>query len=594
MTLSLDFDILLLLILVAMIYIGFITGATSEFIKLMKVIIPFLIVFYFGGHIARLIFHSSYFNMLINKVSSLNTMPYFNTLIMCVSTIIAFFGSYFVISLIINYIKKKIQTEIVTYKLGKFNNSFGAILSVVRFYILASILIIPFYVLNITNKEDDFTTKLIIENPPVFTRIGHIVNSSEPVLNITNALANFDEIVNINRLREDYKVVTDIKGIITSYEAKTRGVYEDILLEENTIDIGITNPSSNEILIAFLNNPEVFENATSNDQTKNDINDLKTRILPYKGLILWANTKDLSQLSSENESDKDPFIRLFVDEYELIQTTDEKMKNKLAKAYKTAQIYVTIKPWLVMEVGIPEVDITNLLNDDNIKKVIESLDDEFLTQEDSGLIYELKALGNESITSKLPAVEKFVIEYHKTYKKKIEEDIKVDLPFKYKLIIATMQNVDFMDPLERSPLIAMYVVDTIDFLSDSNLELIEDETLYQSIVKILIPLYILKTDKDVLNEAKMNEVLNGFDDSINKIIVTEDFVDELVYAFLTANYTNTETGEEELYVEYLLNSENSKMTLEALELLVNDDLFVDNTLIQESYDLVNTGGDSDV
>ncbi|QVK18811.1 CvpA family protein [Mycoplasmatota bacterium] len=533
-TLGLNFDILFILIMITFIMIGYITGANVELIKLIKIYIPFIVVFYLGGPISRWIYKSGQFKKLIEKVSFINGMAYFNTFIMFLSTFIAFFGTYLIIGLIIKFVQKRIQSEIVTYKLGKFNNKLGGLIAIIRFYVIISILILPFFILGFTSTNQ-FSTNLVLKYPPPYTQIGRLVNSSQPVLNASNSLSTFMEVVDVNKLKEYYNVVTDLETTLDGYEQQV----------DNTCEY---TPGTGQypLLHAYVNDPSQC------------MSEELSSILPYKGLIMWVSEDDVDLSNLTN----DELIEAFNDKYDYIynHTDDISMKSTLEKAHKSSEIYLVVNKWLKETLG-GSYDIANLLNDDNMKTIIDQLVIDHANENTEGLFFELYQLDNDELDQKLVSIGKFVKNYTEIYEP-IMNTMPEQLPFKYKLIASTLKNFNFMPPLERTPLMAMYVIDTFKLLDEANMKLMDDEPIYRTLVKIVIPLYLLKPDENGIMQTytaeDMQDLLTkhcdknvcSIDDAFNKVIITEDFFIELMYAL-----TDDEDGDIQSYLEYLITDQ---------------------------------------
>ncbi len=544
MFISLDFDILFILILIAFLAIGYITGATIELIKLVRIYVPFIVVFFIGGPLSRWVYKLLLLNNVIGKINVLRAIPYFNTFIMLLATIIAFFGAYFIIGLIIRFIKNRLQSEIVTYKLGKFNNQLGAVIAVGRFYIIVSLLVLPFFMLGFTTTKD-FSTNLVLKYPPPFTQVGRLVHSAQPVLTASNSLSTFIEVVDVNKLKEYYRTVSDLPTTLNNYETKV----------QEKCDYSIKS-GKYPFLTAYVNNPTLC--------TDEEL----TGILPYKGFIIWISEDnvDISNLTDE------ALITEFNDNYrEIHDNTDDKaMKEKIIKAHEAADVYVIVDNWLngIIEEG-------SILNDDNMEQVINQLVVDRANKDSEGLFFELGKLNRDEIDQKLKSLETFTYNYTEIYKP-VMDKMSSQLPFKYKLIASTLKNVNFMPSLVRTPLMAMYIIDTIELLAEGNIMLMNNESIYRTLVKIMIPLYIL-TDKEgnskVLTEEGMKEILTkkcantvcSIDDAFDKVIITEDFFIELMYALTEPQ------GEEHSYLEELVNDNMiESKAVDVLEAYFND------------------------
>lgn len=515
MYLTLDFDVIFIMILVAMMIMGYITGATVEIIKLIRIYIPFIVVYYLGGPLSRWVYKLPFIHNSIKKLSFLQNIPYLNTFIMMFCTIVAFVGAYFILGIIIKFIQKKLHQEKVNYKLGKFNHFLGAIIATIRFYVIISLLFLPFYLLDFATK-DDISTNLILKYPPPFTQIGNIVNSAEPVVSATTSVSTFMEVVDINQIKDYYDIVTDLPQTLSNYEQKAE--------TECTLTPG---SGRYPYLTSYLSNPRSCENEELQE------------IIPYRGIIFWINNNDIDITSMS----ADELIEQFNEDFDEIisETTDENFKIKLISANENIKIYLVVNNWLK---SVLSGD--NILSDENIESIILQLKQDFDTKDTAGLFYELYQLNNESLNNKLEVVAKFVIKYQELYGPLMEK-LSVDLPFKYKLIAATLKDVNFLPTLERNPYVAMYIIDTFDFLSVQNIQLLDNESVYETFLRIMLPVYFL-TDENgndkVLTTQEFQDLLEktcagkicSLNQALNNVIVTEDFIIELIYSFVVNDY----------------------------------------------------------
>ena len=506
-------DLMLVFILVTMMMIGYITGATTEFIKLLKLTLPFIFISYFSAPLARFIFNLPVYKSIINRIDFLNDVMYFNTIVMFVATIVGFILAFHIISAMINFLQKRIQTEKFTFKLGKFNHIIGGLLAILRFYVLISLIILPFYILNITNKEKHFMTRFIIENPPSFTRVGHIVNAGEPVVKTINTMTSFLEVVDLRQLKTYYEMVTDIEGTIRSYEQQL------VQLLGNIDD-------PNVLLMEFVEDAERFIEREMDMSVKEQLIAANDAIAPYKGMIIWANELDFNTLSQEE------LLQSFNENFDtiLMMTESLEMKNTLIKAHTSQQVYSNVNTWLI-SIGINTNNLTDLLNDANIEIILNELDEEFRKQHREGIIYNLKQIGSMDLNETLAQAEVFVLNYHREYKK-LMDDIQTDIPFKYKLLAATMHKFNILSLLEQSPVMALFVADTVEFLHREGIFIMNDETIYETIVKIFVPVYLLGVEQPQIDDQRIEEAFVYFDQALKDILLTEVSVLNLIHAFL--------------------------------------------------------------
>jgi hypothetical protein len=530
---------MILLILIAFLVHGFITGTTHELIKLIKLIIPLFIVFYCGGYISRFIFNSFIYKLLTDKLPFLLNINYFNTFFIMIILIFVFAFSYVIITYFVNIIQKHVQTDVFTFKLGKFDHLLGSLVSIIRFYSVMSFMILPFYLLNLTTKNDDFMTKIMIDHPPVFSEIGQAIQVTEPVINSAQAIQNINELFNIDRLKSEKDFVVDIYFSIETYRNELYQLY----VESGATNILVfTEPK--EVLYRFLVNSNLFVEAVEGNY-KQQLIDKSNELAPISGLLLWAN-----ELGELNEQD---VIEDFNQNYQVIisHTQDLEMLEKLSEVYDYALLYFIVNEWFI-QMGIDQLEA-------NLQIIIERLIIEF-DHDKSFIINEIYQLKQPKLTEKLNSIKNYLNNYDLKYRDLIE-NMEIDLEYKYKIIAATLINFDFKKV--NSPLISLAIIDTLEMMNKKGLEIIESETIYQTIVKIMIPVYFIHDQP--FTEVDMTHLITEINQGLNEVYLTEEFVLLLIDGFILSKNEN-----EDLYINDLINS--SKLELSALEILLNSDL----------------------
>lgn len=541
-----DYNIIFGLILITVVIIGYLNGATTELIKVIRLYLPFVVVYFIGGPISRIVYNLNFIKQLFQNVKFMQNLPYRNTIVMLLCSIIIYFVSYIIIRIITSIIKNILIKEVIVIKLGKFNNFLGAIIACTKGYIIISLLVLTFNLLGLTDTQN-FTTKLIRENSPLYTQIDDFLFYREP-LNTKNSLSNFLEVFDTNQLQKKYALVTSLDDTFYNYN--------------NIINNSCSySPTSTQYpyLYAFINNP-----ATCNiEETKN--------IISYQGLIKWVVENNIPIDVLDNET----LIQRFVEDFSSISnnTTDQAMKTKLIEAKEAIEGYLFINNWLKTTLGDKYKQLDDLQNDENLKYIIEQL----LIEKDNkneGLIYNLSTINNHSISSKIEIMKQFLQDYADIY-----EPIMRTLPnymeFKYKLIAATIKKDNYLSALDRSPLISMYIIDTLEIMDKENQD---GESVYQRFIKIMIPLYVLETDSFgnviTFSGADMERFLTqkcsdrtcSINDAFDRSLITDEFFFEIIYALTEKN--NGKSYLEEL-VEIKPGSYKPIMDKEAIDVLAN-------------------------
>src|SRR5690554_1413115 len=294
--LTFSFNIFLLLILIGIIIIGYTTGVISEIKKIINLSVPLIIIYIWGRDITSWIYNSSQFQFINNKLSFIK-IPYFDTVMMLLLVLIIIYIFYMITKMIVKVIDKKFHLEVVKYKLGDFNNYLGILFSIFRFYLIASILIVPFFILGFTSTND-FTTTLITKYPLPFTQLGKGMSEVEPVIEVTKSMQTLQEVIDINYLKAENTVIKDLKNKLDEYE--------DIIKNDSNYHIGSG-------VYPYL------------DDYINDDKKEYSEINKYEGLIIWIN-KEIIDLET---IPYDALLTSFLDNYEEIlnNTQNKSMKS---------------------------------------------------------------------------------------------------------------------------------------------------------------------------------------------------------------------------------------------------------------------------
>lgn len=574
MLLSVDFDLLLVMILLAMFLIGYISGATVEIIKLINLIVPFIVIYFFAGDISRWVFRTKLLQKLLSKFTVLEHIPYFNTFVVFLATFITFLGAYWVLSYMTRGLKKIIVSEVLDYKLGKFNHSAGAILALIRFYVLGSLLVLPFFVLGLTTKEEDHLSRLLLNHPPMFTRAGQIINDAEPMVNAVSSLSSFIEVVDVRETMEEVKA---LETTITEQKEQLTQTIQGMVEQGTIVDVDLSDPM--EVLLTFLKDPTPFFDAAETPELRSSLTMTYNNVKPYEGVVAWAHREDIVNLSHEQK------LISFFENYDYIQdeTSDPSVKDKLNKM-KSFQI---VYEWLTKTVKLNLDPLAQILSDSSIERIMNQL---LLELDQEGLLTKLRSLQQPKLNAQADAIESFVVNYKDHYAPLMKK-IKVELPFLYKLIAATMHEVDLIEHFKRTPFIAMYVIDTIQLLNTANLEL-PDENLYQLLIKIIIPLYLIEEDDNgrtiPMDEKRMEKIITGSYDLIDDLVLTDNFVQELVRALIEATTYEESTKTTIPYLTYLLAE--GMITREALLVLQESAYIQEEDLQVKLTNVINEEG----
>ncbi|NLC95601.1 MAG: CvpA family protein, partial [Bacilli bacterium] len=363
MTINVDFDIIIVAIFVTIFITGFIRGGGIEFLRVAKIVIPFIILYFFGDKITNLLFSSPKIVQFVYYI--LTNVPYRNTIASLSTKILLYIVVYLFLAILLWRLGKYVLDERIEYYFGRYNSILGGIFALIRMYIIISIIIIPFYALNFTNQHDPLT-KFIINHPPRFSRIGILLDKARPTVDKLNEVTSSLKIMDIKSLEKYTRLVYDVKDFVTDTEKEAYDLY-NYLLEEKVIT---EDYNQREFLIYYLNNLTFFQELTLKNKEMHNLNkSLYDKVSTYKQVYIWAYEKHVLEMESEDE-----VIESFINNYNEIaaSTNDELSIEMLTKLKFNVKLYLVLKEWLATSFDISISSTSDLLNDGNIENILDN------------------------------------------------------------------------------------------------------------------------------------------------------------------------------------------------------------------------------
>lgn len=543
MYIHVDFDIILIAIFVTIFITGYIRGAGIELLRVLKVIIPFFVLYFYGDKINQLLFSSH--NVVEFVYQILPDIPYRNTIAYFSTQIIVYVLVYVFLAIFLWRLGKYVLDERIEFWFGRFNSIFGGIFSVIRMYIIVSIIILPFFALNFTNHDDPITN-FILNNPPRFSRIGLLIDKAKPTLDKVNEVSSSLKIMDLKSLENYTILLIDVKEFVLSNEEEAYKIYI-YLKERNSINETFTK---SEFLYYYINNIDIFDNFS--DDSINKINhQLKSTIMEYKSVFIWAYEHEVLKMETKEE-----IINSFIDNYpKIIADTNEKLTIEVLRRIKVnTQVYLIIKEWLSDYYHIEVQDGLDLLNDNYLETVLDSFDlykDQLISLFKEKLEQEYK----DSIIKQVERFARFQEEYIKYYKPKIKlyDELFTDVTFKYKLMFAIMKEkklntVINHELIDKNSLMYLFILDSLNFLNYFS----ADEKIYYEAAQVYIALFLIDIDENTqikkLTFTDFYQHLMIFSQNEDLFKRTKGDINKIIRALLVEN-------EGMSYLEYLLNND---------------------------------------
>lgn len=548
------FDVLICVLFVTVFITGLIRGAGIELLRFLKLIIPFIILYYFGDLMINLLFKTNAINYFVYTV--LPDIPFKSTISSLSTQALLYLIVYLLLSLILWRLGSLVLDERIEYFFGKANAIVGGIFSVLWMYVIISYVIIPLYVVNLTN-EKSFMTNFILNHPFPFSRAGKFIERSKPTLDRMNEMTNAFQVMDLDGFKNYTHFLNDVEAYVIDLEAKANQLYDTLLAEGVELEV-----SREDFLYQAAKNFSWFQSLSVKDQEARGIKDALVKELEiYSPVIQWAYEEKILALETWED-----IVDSFIENYDDIafNTKDPLTLELFAETMTMSQVYRTITNFLYDTMGIEVRTTKDLLKDENLMILLEQYD-----QHEEELIERIEQLPKFSDAHRawfktlVKRFGRFQAKYQTIYKDYIEhyEHLMPDVSLRYKLIFAMMKaerfHRDFFKQLERNPTLYLFILDSISFLDSVEKK---ETDLYYQVGQVYVALFLINgedhenpqtimPDQIFEHLRKHRYLLNEYSD-LNKTI------NKIIHALLIER----ENGS---YVEFLID--NGYLTKEDLK-----------------------------
>lgn len=556
-TLAVNFDLLVLMIIIALMIIGYLSGALIEGIRLFQLVIPFLIITLFGDALSRFILRGAFIQNLFSRYPLFTVIPYMHTFLVILIDVLIFVVIYYLLVIVLLPIRKMVASEIVRFKLGSFNQVFGSILACFRLYILLTLFILPFILMGFTSRDKDVTTRVVLSYTPRFIPTSRLVNQANELNRSVTGYAHLLFVLDLTSLSE---YLEDMERDLSQ---KREALVQLSQKLKPTDDIPFGD--SLALLSHFVTNPDPYFTHAPDGETKEQLMALYDQCVPLKGFIEWSKRHETPSLTKEER------MAAFVQDYDDIrtETSDSALRIKLLAFESKVIVY----QWLTQTLGLTIGDIYQLYHDDTFTLVIDRL----LIELDTGGLFErLKAVQDEEVLYAVQQAERFIHDYK-------ELGVRDDIPHVSTLsplyqMLAEQVIDDDWRTTTRSPLEAMYRIDTLIEINRKPL-FFPDESFFQSLMKVYIPLYAFTYDEGgqviPIDTEEMDRLLKTIERQINRIQLHDVFVRQLGDALVQSQIYDPEQKEFRPYIHYLVDEQ--MVTLDALEYLLSSSYLTESS-----------------
>lgn len=545
MEIHVDFDLILIAIFITIFITGYIRGGGIELLRVLKVVIPFFVLYFYGDAITNLLFSNQKTIDVVYAI--LPDIPFRNTLAALSSQIGVYIIVYLFLAIFLWRLGKFVLDERIEYIFGRFNSILGGIFSVIRTYIIISVFIIPFYALNFTNYSDPLTS-FVLNHPPNFSRLGLLIEKTKPTVDKFNEVSAALKIMDVRSLEKYTLLLDDVQDFVINNEQDAYTIYE-YLKSNGLIDDDYT-PA--EFLYYYVNHSNEFSKMNfPNKKLKDSNENLNHTVDNYAQVFIWAYEKNILEMDST-----DQIIASFIENYPQIaaDTHDKLSVEILSKMKLKTQVYLILKNWLRECYQIEIQSDVNLLNDQNLALIL----DDFLLHKnqliDSINQMDAKDFEKADIIKQIERFSSFQKEYISTYKPKINlyDQILDDVSFKYKLAFAIMKEKKFNQvvdsEMEEDSLMYLFSLDSLDFI---NYFSHEDDQIYYEAGQVYVALFLIdiKPDHQIekITYEKMISNLEKFTANEDLFKRTKPEINEIIKALLVNH-------NEQSYFEFLVEN----------------------------------------
>ncbi len=575
MQISVNFDLILVAIFTTIFITGYIRGGGIELLRVLKVVIPFFVLYFYGDNITNLLFSS---NTIVNFVYTiLPNIPYRNSIASLSTSIGVYIVVYFFLAIFLWRLGKYVLDERIEYMFGRFNSIFGGVFSVIRMYIIISVFIIPFYALNFTNNND-ILTSFILNHPPKFSRFGILLEETKPTIDKFNEVSRSLKIMDIKSLEKYTDLLSDVDVFMEENENESYEIY--LYLQQKDKISG--NYEKDEFLYYYVKHLKYFEEMDFEDLEIKKINeDLLKTASEYEQIFIWAYENKIKDMDSI-----DQVINSFIENYPKIaaNTDDQLTLEVLKKMQLNTQVYLVMKNWLMDSYQIELKSNFDLLNDDNLELIL----NDFSSHKEN-LINEIKKIdAKESekalIIKQVERFSHFQEDYLLNLKPQIElyEPLLDRVSFKYKLVFSIMKeeglNKVVDENVNNDPIMYLLFLDSLSFIDYFN---DDDVDIYYQVGQIYFALFMLdiNTFDKIITYDEIITHINRFTYNEELYKRTSNDINKVLKALLI------ERNDEKSYLEYIVESNYAEGDL--IEKLTNskdiqEALNYENTLLLKS------------
>jgi hypothetical protein len=199
---SFNFDGVLVLLFLAYLVYGYLSGGHKQLRLSINLILPFVILYYLGPAITTYIYlplTETFFFEIVARVMGIARY----TITMITAYLITYIGVFTGIFVLSIYARRHLLNENMRAKLGRKNNYLGAITSLVNGYVLVYFIVLPAFSINLVSDSARLTN-FVLDNPPPFSRIARTAEKAVPIKYLSDKAEAFQELLSVEGIEEYY------------------------------------------------------------------------------------------------------------------------------------------------------------------------------------------------------------------------------------------------------------------------------------------------------------------------------------------------------------------------------------------------------
>lgn len=197
-----NFDGVLVLLFLAYLVYGYLSGAHKQLRLSINLILPFVILYYLGPAITTYLYQpltETFFFEIVSQVMGIAR----HTITMITAYLVTYIGVFTGIFVLSIYARRYLLNENLRAHLGRHNNYLGAIVSLINGYVLVYFIVLPAFSINLVGDHSRLTN-FVLDNPPPFSRVARTAEKAVPIKYLSDKAEAFQELLSVEGIEGYY------------------------------------------------------------------------------------------------------------------------------------------------------------------------------------------------------------------------------------------------------------------------------------------------------------------------------------------------------------------------------------------------------